>query len=175
MAELLTKLSSQRVLVLGNGGAGKTWLASRLGLRLDIPVVHLDDLHWEPGHSGVARDKTRRDADVLDIAKGDRWIMEGVYGQLADLVFGRLTAFLWIDLPESQCVANVRARGRQPGESKEQFEDLVSWVSAYRSRQKNWNSFETHQRLFDLYPGSKLRLTGRDEMLLLLESIGRLS
>nr|WP_246798259.1 hypothetical protein [Rhizobium leguminosarum] len=40
-----------RMLIMGNGGAGKTWLACRIGEQLQHPVVHLDDMHWEPGRT----------------------------------------------------------------------------------------------------------------------------
>jgi len=32
----------QRFLIIGNGGAGKTTLASRRGRKLNIEVIHLD-------------------------------------------------------------------------------------------------------------------------------------
>ncbi len=74
---------------MGNGGCGKTWLARRLGNSLGVPAIHLDDLHWEPGRCGVARDRAVRDADVQAAAHADTWIMEGVYGQLVNVVFSR--------------------------------------------------------------------------------------
>ncbi|MFA1626980.1 hypothetical protein ACDY96_30900 [Rhizobium mongolense] len=37
----------ERILVMGNGGTGKAWLAHRLRTRLCHTVIHLDDMHWE--------------------------------------------------------------------------------------------------------------------------------
>nr|WP_246729199.1 hypothetical protein [Rhizobium leguminosarum] len=76
-------IAFDRMLIMGNGGAGKTWLASRVGEQLHHPVVHLDDMHWEPGRYGIARDRALRDEMVKEAAEGDAWVMEGVYGQLA--------------------------------------------------------------------------------------------
>lgn len=45
------------MLIFGNGGTGKTWLARKLGAAMGRPIVHLDDLRWLPGQFGIARDK----------------------------------------------------------------------------------------------------------------------
>jgi len=123
---------------MGNGGSGKTWLARRLGSVLGHQVIHLDDLHWEPGHYGIARDRSLRDRDVRIAAEAERWIMEGVYGQLVQMVLGRVTALIWLDLPEEECIANIRQRGIQGGGSQTRFQDLLQWVAGYRAR-TNWN------------------------------------
>jgi adenylate kinase family enzyme len=39
----------ERVTVIGPAGAGKSTLASELGQRLRIPVLHLDQQYWRPG------------------------------------------------------------------------------------------------------------------------------
>ncbi len=35
-------MKSGRILIIGNGGTGKSTLADRLGKEYDIPVTHLD-------------------------------------------------------------------------------------------------------------------------------------
>jgi adenylate kinase family enzyme len=39
----------ERVAVIGPAGAGKSTLATELGARLRIPVLHLDQLYWRSG------------------------------------------------------------------------------------------------------------------------------
>ena len=67
----------RRILVLGPSGAGKSTLARRIGARLDLPVVHLDTFHWNPGwiESEVGRFRQRLAAAVA----GDAWVMDGNY------------------------------------------------------------------------------------------------
>jgi adenylate kinase family enzyme len=155
----------KRMLIMGNGGCGKTWLAHRISERLGFPAIHLDDMHWEPGHYGKARDTALRDDDVKAAAQVDEWVMEGVYGQLVNMVLDRVTTLVWIDLPEEECIANIKERGIQGGGSDTRFQDLLRWVAEYRTRKKNWNSFEAHARLFDGYAGPKSSLTSRSEIL----------
>lgn len=152
----------ERVLITGNGGTGKTWLARRIGEQLHQPVIHLDDIHWEPGGYGTARDRTLRDAMVKTAAEGESWVMEGVYGQLVNMVLGRVTALIWIDLPEEACIANVKERGIQGGESETQFAGLLKWVAEYRIRKNNWNSFDAHAQLYSGFSGPKWLLQDRE-------------
>jgi adenylate kinase family enzyme len=158
-------------LTIGNSGSGKTWLAGNLADVLRLPVIHLDDMHWEPGHYGIAREVSLRDRLVQEAAAEDKWIMEGVYGQLANMVLGRVTTLIWLDMPEQECIANVHRRGIQGGGSETHFRDLLSWIAEYRVRKNNWNSFDAHQRLFDKYHGPKVRMTNRLEITAYLNSL----
>ncbi|MGM4879112.1 AAA family ATPase [Rhizobium leguminosarum] len=151
-----------RMLIMGNGGAGKSWLARRVGEQLHHPVVHLDDMHWEPGRYGIDRDRALRDEMVKAAAEGNAWVMEGVYGQLANIVLNRTTILVWIDLPEEECIANIKLRGIQGGETETQFDGLLKWVAEYRSRTNNWNSWETHARLFSVFTRPKFLLSSRE-------------
>lgn len=156
-----TPADFDRTLIMGNGGAGKTWLARRLAESFQHPVVHLDDIHWEPGYYGVARDRAARNEIVKAAAQRSTWIMEGVYGELANMVLDRATMLVWIDLPEEECIANIEQRGAQGGESKTSFDGLLKWVAEYRMRTNNWNSFEAHTRLFAGFAGRKALLSSR--------------
>jgi adenylate kinase family enzyme len=87
----------KRILVLGPNGAGKSTLARQLGERLDLPVVHLDAIYWNPGWVGtdIAQFRER----VEEAAKGDAWVMDGNYTAHLDLRLARAEAVIWLDLP----------------------------------------------------------------------------
>jgi adenylate kinase family enzyme len=67
----------RRVIILGCAGSGKSTLARRLGEQLVLPVIHLDNLFWEP-HWVEADDAVFRKRVAAAIA-GDAWITEGNY------------------------------------------------------------------------------------------------
>lgn len=42
----------QRVLIMGNSGSGKSWLAARISEFKTLPVTDLDTLYWEQEVTG---------------------------------------------------------------------------------------------------------------------------
>ena len=88
----------QRTVIIGNSGSGKSTLAGHLAAWLHVPVVDLDALHWVDAGYGQKRDEEITRGLVVDAAAHPRWIMEGVYGWLAEVAMPRATALIWLDL-----------------------------------------------------------------------------
>lgn len=164
----------RRVLIIGNGGSGKTWLASKIGLRPRASIIHLDDVRWQSGQYGIRRDDELVLRDVVAAGAVDSWIIEGVYGWLAKSVLDRATTLIWLDLPEADCIANIRARGIQGGGSTESFQELIEWVGEYRQRENSSSSFRGHQELFDTYNGQKARLRTRGQINMFASNVDKL-
>ena len=165
-------LNLRRAIVFGNAGSGKSWLATRLGSASGVEPVRLDALHWLPGGYGAARDKQEVARLVAEAAEGDGWIIEGVYGWLVEIAARRATALIWLDLPDADCLAALRARGLQGGGSAADFEALLKWASEYRLR-SNANSFVAHERIYESFAGSRLRLTSREAVSALARTFGQ--
>ncbi|HZH11970.1 MAG TPA: AAA family ATPase [Microvirga sp.] len=107
---------------------------------------------------------------VRDQASKDLWIIEGVYGSLAYEAPPFATAFIWFDLPEAECIANIRRRGLRRGGDEAAFDALIAWAGEYRIRD-NANSFTGHARLFDLFQGRRLCLRYRAEIAAFLQTV----
>ena len=88
----------RRIVIIGNSGSGKSTLAGELGRRLDCAMVSLDDLFWEPGGFDRKRPKETVLKEVRQLAQGGSWIVEGVFGELAEECLPRATALIWLDL-----------------------------------------------------------------------------
>lgn len=65
-----------RIHVTGNAGVGKSTLAARLGLVLDLPVFGLDEVVWKPGwkRTGAYERTTKEHA----LCERPSWVIEGV-------------------------------------------------------------------------------------------------
>jgi len=104
----------------------------------------------------VARQK------VANLAATERWVIEGVYGWLAEVAVPRATALIWLDLPWQVCRDGLLARGQRRGGTEAAFSELLKWAEAYWDRQTP-TSFEGHQRLFEGFSAAKLRIRARKE------------
>ena len=167
MADNLEQFS--RTVIVGNGGSGKSWLAERLALAISAPAVDLDEIHWLPGGFNARREPAVAVDMVRTKAADDAWVIEGVFGWLANEALPRATALIWLDVPVEDCIANVKARGQKSGGDAASFAALIEWVADYRVR-TNANSRTAHERAFDAFAGHKVRISSRAEMADLLNS-----
>ena len=73
-----------------------------LGGRLGIPVVHLDRLWWKPGwvHVGAGPFRER----LTEIAKGERWVIEGHKTPAFDVCLPRADTIIVIEQPRLVCM-----------------------------------------------------------------------
>jgi adenylate kinase family enzyme len=98
-------VSLERIVVVGDSGSGKSVLSRELHSRLGHPLVELDQLHWAPSWTPRPQDAFQRDVGAATV--GPRWIVDGNYRRVIDLVWGRATDLVWLDYP----LAFVFARG----------------------------------------------------------------
>jgi len=151
-----------RTLIIGNSGSGKSSLAQRLGALIHAPTFDLDLIHWKDGGLGAKQDEDVARQKVADLAATERWVIEGVYGWLAEVAVPRATALIWLDIPWDVCRERLLARGVRRGGSATDFADLLKWAEAYWDRQTP-TSFKGHQRVFEAFTAAKLRVRNRKE------------
>lgn len=102
-------LVGQRIACIGSTTSGKTTLATQLGALLDLPMVDLDALIWEPGwreaHVDVFRDRIRH------ALAGDGWVTSGNYiTDAQDLIWPRADTVIFLDMPMPMLVWRVLLR-----------------------------------------------------------------
>jgi adenylate kinase family enzyme len=90
---MMPSLDLTRVVVVGTSCAGKTTLARRLAAILGSEHVELDSLYWGPGWT------PRSDfiQAVLAIAQRPRWVIDGNYSAVRDIIWRRSSAIVWLD------------------------------------------------------------------------------
>lgn len=69
--------NASKISIIGGSGTGKTTLSESLSKDLEIPVYHIDGIHYK--ENWVIRNKTERDKIILDLIKKDKWIIDGTY------------------------------------------------------------------------------------------------
>jgi adenylate kinase family enzyme len=87
----------RRVSVVGVTGSGKTTFAAALAATLGCAHVELDALHWEPNWV-MAELPVFRDRVAAALA-GERWVADGNYAKVRDLVWDRADTVVWLDYP----------------------------------------------------------------------------
>ena len=84
-----------RVAVVGTSGSGKSTFARRLAQIRGTTHIELDALHWGPNWT-PAPDQQFRSA-VDEATRQPKWICDGNYQPVRDLVWGRATAVIWLN------------------------------------------------------------------------------
>lgn len=152
---------ASRWLIIGNSGSGKSTLAERIGTALHLPVYDLDLVHWHT--DGRKRDEGDARGRVGKVAAGNGWVIEGVYGWLAEVVLPQADTLIWLDLSWDDCREGLLARGLRRGMTPSDQDALLAWAQDYWTRATP-SSFAGHERLYRMFGGNKAHLRARDEI-----------
>lgn len=139
-----------RVMIVGQPGGGKSWLAREIGARTGLPVHHMDMIHWQPGW--VERDKAEKIAMVRTVEAQNTWILEGGLSATHDTRLSRADTLIVLDTPLTLRIWRVFARTLRgwgqtrpdlPENCPERF-SLEFWIFIWRTRHSG------RQRILDL-------------------------
>lgn len=96
-APLRGKDGIYRIVIHGNSGVGKTTLSNQLSELLQIPVIHLDEIHWRPGWVEAPNEEMVKDltAKIDQAARNNSgWVIDGNY----ESCVGRVTDYSATDI-----------------------------------------------------------------------------
>ena len=153
-------------------------LAAQLGQQLSLPIIHLDEVYWEPGGFSLKRPSDSVAQDIERYRMGSQWIVEGVFGELAIRFVDRADGFFWLNMDWIYCHSNLLQRGSQSSQQLDpeladaNFHQLIVWASNYWKRD-NLRSYQGHKALFDAFPGAKYLLQSREEVDRCLANLSR--
>ena len=136
-------MSIRRVLIIGCGGAGKSTLAVRMGPRLGLPVIHLDEHNWKPGW--VATPSQEWKVRVEELLAGESWIMDGNYGGTVERRMEASDAIVLLDRSRWVCLWRIVKRRLSRGAPRPGLADgcpekldwpLIAWVWSFPRRHR---------------------------------------
>jgi len=170
----------KRIMIVGQAGSGKSTLARTLGSILDLPVVHVDLIHWKSGW--VERTGPEKDLLCAQVHATDTWIFEGGRSPTWPERLDRADVLIWIDMPLTLRAWRVfrrtlRYRNQNrpdlPEGCPERFNwEFTRWIWTSRHEQQN-----KMQRLFDGAPDEKqkYRLSSRRAVSAFIDQLRKLS
>jgi adenylate kinase family enzyme len=102
----------RRIAVIGCGGAGKTTLANELGLRLGLPVLHVDGLYWQerPGIGRVESTPEEWRQIHDEMIAGEQWVIDGMKVGVLEARLAAADTAVFLDLLVWACLLRVLRR-----------------------------------------------------------------
>ena len=159
----------KKVLIIGNSGSGKSWLSAHLSKQLNIKEINLDAVYWVPGGFNKKRSPEIVDSELAKLCSESQWIVEGVFGALAEQLISSADTLIFLDIDLDICEKSLISRGSESSKqldievAEDNFKELLKWASEYKSRTSK-NSFDFHSHLFNEFDGDKLHFSTRNEV-----------
>ena len=88
-------LDLRRIVVIGSSCSGKTTLAKQIADELGVQHIELDAIHWMP--NWVQRPPKELRKLTAEAVAQDRWVVDGNYRMVRDIVWERATTVIWLD------------------------------------------------------------------------------
>jgi energy-coupling factor transporter ATP-binding protein EcfA2 len=132
------KQNTDRILVLGTSGSGKTTVAKEVAQILDITHVEFDSYrhgpNWTETPDAIFREQ------LSQALRGETWVADGNYSVARDVVWPRATTIIWLDYSIHIVMWRLFWRIMRRGILREEL-----WNG---NREKFWWHFVTRQSLF---------------------------
>jgi len=96
---------------MGNSGSGKSTLARKIAEKLHLPLLHIDQLYWQP--NWVATPKDVFIARLEQAVDGEEWVIDGNYLSYKEILrkrFERADIIVFLHFSRTRCFWNVFMR-----------------------------------------------------------------
>ena len=144
----------QRVSVVGTSGSGKSTLARELAGRLGASWLELDSVYHQADWTPLDAPEFR--ARVADAAAGERWVIDGNYSTVRDLVWVRADTVVWLDLPRRTVMRRIiwrtlrRVAGRAElwNGNRERWRNVFTWDKDESVIAWAWQTYDSRRERY---------------------------
>ena len=158
----------RKILIFGNSGSGKSTLAKELCEAEGLAHLDLDILAWLPTSTPERKPLIESEKEIMAfISSHNKWVIEGCYSDLLEIVVKRASEIIFMNLPITACIENAKKRPWEPHkyESKEaqnaNLSMLIDWIAQYSERDDTFSE-NGHKKLYNAYPGMKSMFTSNE-------------
>ena len=138
----------KRIVIIGNGGSGKSFLTRSLADILEYPVLHLDKIFWLPGWEHISREELVR--LQKEFISGDRWIIDGNYASSLGIRMKAADLAIYLDVNRLICTHGVISRLKKKRPDMPDYIEnkidakFVKWIWRFK-RDVEPEIFRTHE------------------------------
>lgn len=99
-----------RIIIVGNNGSGKSFLAKQLSVITGLPLIHLDAEFWLPNWEMPSEEEWLK--KNIGFISREKWIIDGMcnHGGTMDLPFEAAELVIFLDINRFTCLSSVIKR-----------------------------------------------------------------
>lgn len=163
-----------KIHIIGCSGSGKTYLATALSKKYNIPHFDLDDIQWDNNAQGygVKMPVEKRNALLQEILANDEWIIEGVYYAWVQQSFEEADKIYVLDMPKYLYISRIiirsikRKLGIQKGkkETLKSVYNLLIWTETFQN-----NNLKEIKSILDKHNSKVIWITNKKDIQKIIE------
>ncbi|MBQ7043248.1 MAG: DNA topology modulation protein FlaR [Clostridia bacterium] len=163
-----------KIHIIGCSGSGKTYLATALSKKYNIPHFDLDDIQWDNNAQGygVKMPVEKRNALLQEILVNDEWIIEGVYYAWVQQSFEEADKIYVLDMPKYLYISRIiirsikRKLGIQKGkkETLKSVYNLLRWTETFQN-----NNLKEIKSILDKHNSKVIWITNKKDIQKIIE------
>ena len=137
-------IKGKKISVIGGCGTGKTILVDNLGIDLNLPILHIDGVHylknWE------IREKEERDNIILEKVSQNEWVIDGTYTSTLKERIQKSELIIYLDYSRlAQCKGIMQRYLKKLGKEKSEIPgckeqmswEFLKWAWNWRKNKRN--------------------------------------
>lgn len=135
----------ERIMVIGSPGSGKSTLSKVLHQKLNLPLYHLDQLHWRENWQMATKEEFNQ--QLHKILQQPRWILDGNYSSTIPLRLRQADTVIFLDYSRWTSLYGVikrlilkgnQTRSDMGGNNKERFDwEFIRYVWTFNKTQRH--------------------------------------